>query len=102
MPRGPRGRGAADPHDARALDHHAGRPGLERDPRLLHAAGLDLLDVPHLADQTAAGHDLVTLLEIGEQLGVLLPRLARRAQDQEVEHEADRRHLQQQDREPST
>ena len=38
-------------------------------------------------------------LRLAEQLGVLLPRLARRAQDQEVEHEADRRHLQQQDRE---
>ena len=45
----------------------------------------------------AAGHDLVALLEVAQQLGVLLPRLARGAQDQEVEHEADRRHLQQQD-----
>ena len=40
-------------------------------------------------------------LRLAQQLRVLLPRLARRPQDEEVEHEADRRHLQHQDGEPA-
>jgi hypothetical protein len=89
---------APDPHDPPALDHDRRGAALDGDPRLLHPRlDLHLLDVAHLADDAAAGHDLVVLLEVAQQLGVLLPRLAGGTEDQEVEDEADRRHLEQED-----
>src|SRR5712692_2661473 len=81
----------ADADDPRPLDDDRRGAALDGDAVVL--------DVLHLPDQAAAGGDLVALLERREQLLVLLPGLALRADDQEIEDGADGRDLQDQDRE---
>ena len=61
------------------------------------AVGVNLLDLPDPADDPPAGHHLITLLELGQQLRMAFAGLSRGTEDEEIEHQTDGRHLQDQD-----